>query len=91
MYYRKNEFCNLNNLIIIRTFYAKRRISINHISLVYTNDDEIIGYALLHFLPFDKNKKIKSCYFLFLFFQKGKKCRRAYPIILSSLVFTNDI
>ena len=57
MYYIKNEFCNLNNLIIIRTFYAKRRIKINHISLVYTNDDEIIGYALLHFCPLIKIKK----------------------------------
>ena len=91
MYYRKIGFFNLNNIIINKAYYAKRRISINHISLVNTNDSNITGYAILHFLPFDENKKIKFYYFLFLFFQKGKKFRIAYPLILLSLVFTNDI
>ena len=91
MYYRKIGFFVLNNVIINKAYYAKRRIKINHISLVNTNDDNIIKYAILHFLPFDENKKIKFSYFLFLFFQKGKNYRIAYPIILLSLVFTNEI
>ena len=52
MYYRKIGFFNLNNIIINKAYYAKRRISINHISLVNTNDSKINGYAILHFLPF---------------------------------------
>ena len=59
MYYRKIGCFNLNNIIINKAYYAKRRISINHISLVNTNDSKIIGYAILHFLPFWKNKKRK--------------------------------